>query len=59
VLITPQGNADHIYVVQSGVPDLEQDAVKQVRKWKFESSRDSDGSAVAARTPIEVTFRFY
>jgi len=59
VLVAPDGTADQIYVVQSEVPDLEQDAVKQVRKWKFEPCRDSNGTAVAARTAIEVTFRFY
>jgi TonB family protein len=59
VLVTSQGTADHIYVVQSDVPDLEQNSVNGVKKWKFEPCRDSSGAAVAARVPVQVAFRLF
>ena len=59
VLVTPQGTVDHIYVVQSDVLALEQNSVNRVKKWKFEPCRDSSGAAVAARVPVEVTFRLF
>ena len=55
--ITAEGDIDHIYMVQSSLPDLDQLAVDAVKKWKFEPCKDSNGSAVATRGTLEMTFR--
>jgi TonB family protein len=58
-LITADGKADHIYLLKKLDPDLDRNAIDTVRSWRFEPSRDPNGSIVAVRVPIEVTYRLF
>ena len=59
VLITADGKADHIYLLKKLDPDLDRDAIDKVKSWRFESAKVPDGSKVAVRVPIEITYRLY
>jgi len=59
VLITAEGKADHIYLLKKLDPDLDRDAIDKVKSWRFEPSKDPNGSYVAVRVPIEVTYKLF
>jgi len=59
VLVTASGKADQIYLLKKLDPDLDREAIDTVSSWRFEASKIPDGSKVAVRIPIEITFRLY
>jgi TonB family protein len=56
VVVTREGRADEIQIVQSLDPGLDQQAIQAVQQWEFEPATKK-GERVAARATIEVNFR--
>jgi TonB family protein len=56
VLITAEGKADHIYLLKKLDPDLDRNAIDRVKSWRFEPSKDPNGSNVAVRIQIEFAY---
>ncbi len=57
-VIGPDGRAHDIRVQRTLGMGLDENAIKAVRKWKFEPAR-KDGQAVAVQINIEVNFHLY
>jgi TonB family protein len=57
VIIQPDGYATDITVVKTPSQDFADKAIEAVEKWRFRPALDRDGQPVAAKEPIEVTFR--
>jgi len=57
MIVTAEGKAKDIEVEQGAACGLTEQAIAAVRQWRFEPARDADGSPVAVRTTVEVTFR--
>lgn len=53
--VLPDGTVADIKVVKSLHPDLDEAAVKALRKWTFKPGT-KDGQAVAVRIEVEMTF---
>jgi TonB family protein len=58
-VITPQGRATQIMILQPLGLGLDERAVDAVKQWKFKPATEADGKSVAVHTKIEVTFRVY
>jgi TonB family protein len=58
LIITVEGNVDDVKVVRGFDPDLDQQAVDAVKKWKFEPAT-KDGNPVAVQLNVEVTFSLH
>jgi len=56
VVVTPEGRADSILVLQGAPFLLNKQAVEAVQKWKFKPA-EKDGKPVPVRVPIEITLR--
>jgi len=59
VTITPDGRAIDIRIVKGPGLGLEEKAIEAVKGWKFKPAAGPNGKIVAARVPIEVTFRLF
>ena len=59
VHVTEQGAVDDVRVVDRLDPDLDRAALKIIRTWKLQPTKDSLGTAVPTRVPVEVTFHLY
>jgi TonB family protein len=59
VTVTSDGKAAEIAVVRPFGNDLDQQAVRTIRNWKFKPARDGDGKPVSERTAVEVVFELY
>lgn len=59
VLVTVEGKADQIRLVQKLDPDLDRNAIDGVQSWRFEPAKDPDGNFVPVRVPVEVTFKLH
>jgi TonB family protein len=59
VLVTLEGKADQIRVVQKLGPDFDRAAIEDVRSWRFQPSKDADGNFVPVRLPVQVTFKMH
>src|SRR5262245_16683973 len=57
VLIQPNGRATNIQVTQSLDPELDKQAVKAVRDWRFKPAVGPDGKPVGTQTILQITFR--
>ncbi len=57
VVITVDGRATDIRVVQSPGLGLDEKAIEAVRTWRFRPAYGPNGKPVATISPIEVTFR--
>jgi len=57
IVVTADGKAKDIEVLQGAACGLTERAVAAVRQWRFEPARDADGNPVAVRISIEVNFR--
>ncbi|SRR6266567_1223324 len=57
--VTERGAVDDSRIVRSLDPDLDEAALRIVKTWKLQPTKDSNGSLVALRVPIEVTFHLY
>jgi len=56
VVVTPEGRADSILVLQGAPFLLNKQAMEAVQKWKFKPA-EKDGKPVPVRVPIEITLR--
>ena len=56
-VIDSSGRASDITVIKELGPELDQDAINAVKRWKFKSAADVDGKPVATRTAVEIVFR--
>ena len=56
-VIDSSGRASDITVTKELGPELDQDAINAVKRWKFKPATDVDGKPVAMRTPVEIDFR--
>lgn len=59
VTVTADGRATNIRIVKGIGGGLDEMAVAAVRTWRFKPAVGLDNKPVAAKTPIEVTFRLY
>jgi TonB family protein len=56
ITVTAQGEVKDIKVIKSLSKDLDKRAIEAVQKWKFKPARRPDGTPVAVRTVVAVTF---
>jgi TonB family protein len=57
VMISIEGQTDHILVVSDPGHGFADSAIRAVKKWKFKHGTTKDGKKVPLRIKIEVTFR--
>jgi TonB family protein len=57
VLVTLEGKADQMSVVETLNPVFDRAALERVRTWRFEPAKDADGNPVPVRLPVQVTFK--
>ena len=57
IVIDSSGRASDVTVTKELGPELDQDAINAVKRWKFKPATDVDGKPVATRTPVEIVFR--
>ena len=57
IVIDSSGRASDVTVAKELGPELDQDAINAVKRWKFKPATDVDGKPVAVRTPVEIDFR--
>ena len=55
VIVTPEGNAGDVKVVQALDPDFDKSAVDTVRQWKFHPAT-KEGQPVAVQINVEISF---
>lgn len=58
-IITADGRATDIHVVQGAGMGLDEKAIEGVRTWRFRPAVGPDGKPATVRQTIEVTFRLY
>lgn len=58
-VITTDGRATQILVLEPCPLGLTEKAVEAVERWKFKPAKGPDGSPVEAWTPIEINFRIW
>jgi len=56
-LVTLEGKADQMRVVESINPVFDGAALECVRTWRFEPAKDADGNSVPVRLPVQITFK--
>jgi protein TonB len=59
IIVTTDGRAANIVVVQGPGLGLEEKAVEAVRGWRFKPAIGPSGKPVATIVPVEVTFRLF
>lgn len=59
VVVTADGRVEKPTVVRGPGLGLEENSLRAVKQWRFKPAEDLDNRAVAARVPIEVSFRLY
>ena len=59
IIVTTDGRAANISVVQGPGLGLEEKAVEAVRGWRFKPAIGPNGKPVATLVPVEVTFRLF
>jgi TonB family protein len=57
VVVRPDGRTDKIKIIESPDPDLANNTVRAVRKWRFKPAIGFDGVAIAAFAQVQVTFQ--
>jgi TonB family protein len=57
VLVTLEGKADQMSVVDTLSPAFDRAALECVRTWRFEPAKDADGNFVPVRLPVQITFK--
>jgi TonB family protein len=57
MLVTADGRADNVVAIKALPYGLTDKAIETVRSWKFKPAQGSDGSPVAVRQSVEMTFR--
>ena len=57
IVIDSSGRASDVTVTKELGPELDQDAINAVKRWKFKPATDVDGKPVAVRTSVEIDFR--
>jgi len=56
VLIAPDGTVADVLLVRGWSRDIDAGAIRTVRTWRFKPLTDRDGTAVWARSPVEISF---
>ena len=59
VVITTEGKAGTIRVLNAAPFGLTAQAIKTVQNWEFKPAQQQDGTPVAAAAPIEITYRLF
>jgi TonB family protein len=59
VLVTLEGKADQMSVVETLNPVFDRAALECVRSWRFEAAKDADGNSVPVRLPVQITFKMH
>jgi TonB family protein len=59
IIVTPEGHPTGIVVIKAPTDVLAQKAVEAVRSWRLKPAMGPDGTAVAARVQVEITFHLY
>jgi TonB family protein len=57
--VTENGAVDDVRLVRGLDPELDEAALRIVRTWKLQPAKDSSGTLVPLRVPIEVTFHLF
>ncbi len=57
--VTADGRVQKAIVIHGPGLGLEENSIRVIKGWKFKPAEDLDDKPVAARVPIEVTFRLY
>jgi TonB family protein len=57
--VSERGTVDDVRIVRSLDPDLDEAALRIVRTWKLQPAKDTSGTLVPLRVPVQVTFHFY
>jgi TonB family protein len=56
--VTEQGKAEDVKVIKTLDPELDANAVRTVRTWKFQPAT-KDGKPTAVQIKVTVSFRLY
>lgn len=59
VVVDDKGRSNDITLEKGSNPELDEDAIRAVRRWTFRPATNVDRKPVAARTPVEITIRAY
>ena len=59
VTVTAEGRTANLVVLRRAGYGLDEQAIETVRQWRFVPAHGPDGKPVAARIPIEITFRLF
>ena len=57
VTVTVDGGVGDVEVKRSLEPSMDEQAIKAVKRWRFEPAKDANGVPMETRTPVLVTFR--
>jgi len=57
VLVSADGNVEQARVVQKLDSDDDGECLKQLKKWRFEPAKNSDGIAIPVRITVYFQFR--
>jgi len=59
IVVDANGRASDATVENGFNPELDENAISAVKRWKFKPATDVDGKPVATRTPVEFVFRVF
>ncbi len=59
IVVDANGRADDITVKKGLTPEVDQEAVSAVKRWKFKPAADVDGKPVATRTTVEMVLHVW
>jgi TonB family protein len=59
VVVDAKGRSNDVTLKKGSNPELDEDAIRAVRRWTFRPATNVDGKPVAARTPVEIAIRAY
>jgi len=59
IVVDANGRASDATVENGFNPELDENAISAVKRWKFKPATDVDGKPVAVRTPVEIVFRVF
>jgi TonB family protein len=57
ILVTVEGKADQLRVVQSLDPVYDRATLEGVGSWRFWPAKDANGKSVPVRVPVQITFK--
>jgi TonB family protein len=57
ILVTVEGKADQMRVVQTLDPVYDRAVLEAVRSWRFWQAKDANGKVVPVRVPVQIAFK--